>query len=136
MPCEVAKRAGFCVGVRRAVELAQQAAQCAKLRGIPCYSLGDVVHNPSVTQHLRDMGVQVVSRVEDAAGGMLILRSHGVEPQVLDKCREAGIAYVDCTCPHVQSMHEIVSSRDKDVVIVGERDHPEVQGTAGWWPVE
>ena len=63
MPCEVAKRAGFCVGVRRAVELAQQAAQCAKLRGIPCYSLGDVVHNPSVTQHLRDMGVQVVSRV-------------------------------------------------------------------------
>ena len=75
MPCTVAKHAGFCMGVRQAVEKAERAAAQAQERGIPCYSLGEVVHNPLVTSRLQQLGVQVVERVEDARGGLLILRS-------------------------------------------------------------
>ena len=74
MPCTVAKHAGFCMGVRQAVEKAERAAAQAQERGIPCYSLGEVVHNPLVTSRLQQLGVQVVERVEDARGGLLILR--------------------------------------------------------------
>lgn len=106
MPCTVAKHAGFCMGVRQAVEKAERAAAQAQERGIPCYSLGEVVHNPLVTSRLQQLGVQVVERVEDARGGLLILRSHGVAPQVLSACRENGVDYVDCTCARVRALHE------------------------------
>ena len=104
MPCTVAKHAGFCMGVRQAVEKAERAAAQAQERGIPCYSLGEVVHNPLVTSRLQQLGVQVVERVEDARGGLLILRSHGVAPQVLSACRENGVDYVDCTCARVRAL--------------------------------
>ncbi len=135
MPCKMAKHAGFCMGVRHAVELALQAAQEAKARGIRCFSLGDVVHNPSVAQRLRDAGVQKVDEVSQAQGGLLILRSHGVAPGVMAQCERLGVECVDCTCAHVRALHEAVarfSQAGGDVVLVGEREHPEVQGTAGW----
>ena len=135
MTVTAAKHAGFCTGVQRCVAMAQEAAQQAVCRGIPCYSLGEVVHNPSVTQRLSELGIQVVQQVEDARGGLLILRSHGVSPDIPARCEALGIPYVDCTCMHVQALHNIVDSyRDPEgsVVLVGERDHPEVQGTAGW----
>jgi small subunit ribosomal protein S1 len=135
MPCTVAKHAGFCMGVRQAVEKAEQAAQSARERGIPCYSLGEVVHNPLVTRRLQEMGVQVVSRVEDARGGLLILRSHGVSPRVFSDCRKNGVEYVDCTCARVRALHERVAAYSAEglpVVLIGDEGHPEVQGTAGW----
>lgn len=135
MPCTVAKHAGFCMGVRQAVEKAERAAAQAQERGIPCYSLGEVVHNPLVTSRLQQLGVQVVERVEDARGGLLILRSHGVAPQVLSACRENGVDYVDCTCARVRALHEraaAYSAGGLPVVLVGDGEHPEVRGTAGW----
>ena len=134
MPCTVAKHAGFCMGVRQAVEKAERAAAQAQERGIPCYSLGEVVHNPLVTSRLQQLGVQVVERVEDARGGLLILRSHGVAPQVLSACRENGVDYVDCTCARVRALHEraaAYSAGGLPVVLVGDGEHPEVRGTAG-----
>ena len=135
MTVTVAKHAGFCTGVQRCVALAQEAAEQAAQRRIPCYSLGEVVHNPSVTQRLSSLGIRVVHRVEDARNGLLILRSHGVSPDILARCGQLGIPFVDCTCAHVQALHRVVDAyRDPQgsVVLVGERDHPEVQGTAGW----
>ena len=135
MSVTVAKYAGFCTGVQRCVAMAVQAAKQAAADGIPCYSLGEVVHNPSVTAHLAGLGIRAVDRVEDARGGLLILRSHGVTPDIPACCREEGIPIVDCTCPHVQALHRIVDEyRDPAgcVVLVGESNHPEVQGTAGW----
>jgi len=123
------------MGVRRAVERTEAAAKEAADRGIACYSLGEVVHNPAVTRYLEGMGVRVVQRVEDARGGLLILRSHGVSPQVLAQCQALGIPCVDCTCARVMALHQRVAAYDRPggcVVLVGEGDHPEVQGTAGW----
>ena len=135
MSVTVASHAGFCMGVRQAVAQAEQAAKEAAAQGIPCFSLGEVVHNPSVTEHLAALGVRVVRQVEEAKGGLLILRSHGISPQVLTRCGELGIPCADCTCRHVQALHRAVQAYDEQngsVVLVGERDHPEVQGTAGW----
>lgn len=94
-----------------------------------------MVHNPLVTSRLQQLGVQVVERVEDARGGLLILRSHGVAPQVLSACRENGVDYVDCTCARVRALHEraaAYSAGGLPVVLVGDGEHPEVRGTAGW----
>ena len=138
MTVTVARYAGFCMGVQQAVTLAMRAAEQAAREGRPCWSLGEVVHNPSVTERLAAMGVRVARSVEEAQGGLLILRSHGVSPDILEKCRRLSIPYVDCTCKHVQALHRLVAEygeRDGCVVLVGERDHPEVQGTAGWSPV-
>ena len=135
MTVTVARHAGFCSGVQRCVAMAQEAAKQAAAQGIPCFSLGEVVHNPSVTSRLSSLGITVVHRVEDARGGMLILRSHGVSPDIPAQCEALGIPFVDCTCVNVQALHKTVDAyRDPggSVVLVGERDHPEVQGTAGW----
>ena len=131
----IAKHAGFCMGVQRAVSLAEQTAKEAAGQQIPCYSLGEVVHNPAVTQHLASLGIRVIQDPQQARDGWLILRSHGVSPDVLDRCRELGIRCIDCTCRHVQSLHSLAAGYDRPdgyVVLVGEKDHPEVQGTAGW----
>ena len=82
MPYTIARYAGYCAGVRRAMEIAFRAAREARERGIPCYSLGDMIHNPEAVDALRKAGVIPVERVEDAKGGMILLRSHGVSPQV------------------------------------------------------
>ena len=135
MTVSVARYAGFCMGVQQAVTQAIQAAKQAADQGLPCWSLGEVVHNPSVTERLRSLGVRVAQSVEEAQGGLLILRSHGVSPDILERCRQLSIPYVDCTCKHVQALHRTVgdyADQSGCVVLVGERDHPEVQGTAGW----
>ncbi|MBQ7455622.1 MAG: bifunctional 4-hydroxy-3-methylbut-2-enyl diphosphate reductase/30S ribosomal protein S1 [Clostridia bacterium] len=133
MSVTVARHAGFCMGVRRAVEIAESTARDAASRGLPCYSLGEVVHNPAVTAYLAELGVRAVDTVGQAQGGVLILRSHGAAPEEYRRCEELGIPWVDCTCARVQALHRLVrQAGEKPVVLVGERDHPEVRATAGW----
>ena len=135
MPYTIARHAGYCAGVRKAMEIAVQAAREARGRGIPCYSLGELIHNPEAVQALREEGVIPVGRVEEAESGMILLRSHGVSPQVEEQCRKQGLIIRDCTCASVRALHSIVrESGEKGipVILVGEPDHPEVQGTAGW----
>ena len=135
MPYTIARYAGYCAGVRKAMETAVMAAREAREAGIPCYSLGELIHNPAAVDSLRREGIQPVERVEDAQSGMILLRSHGVAPQVEQACRERGLTVRDCTCSFVRALHDIVRKSGDEgipVVLVGEVDHPEVRGTAGW----
>ena len=131
MGYEVAAHAGFCMGVRRAVEKALQVAQT----GEPSCTLGELIHNPEVVDMLRARGIPAVDSPEQAAGRQVLIRSHGVAPQVLSALEAAGARVLDLTCPFVEKLHRIVATEsgpDCPVVMLGEKAHPEVQGTAGW----
>ena len=136
MPYTIARYAGYCAGVRKAVEHASEAAREAKAQGILCYSLGELIHNPEAVASLTREGIRPIERVEDAQkGGMILLRSHGVTPEVEEACKKQGLIIRDCTCTFVRALHKIVresGEKGVPVILVGEPDHPEVQGTAGW----
>lgn len=135
MPYTIARYAGYCSGVRKAMDQAEEAAQEAQSRGIPCWSLGELIHNPEAVAALRRKGVVPVERVEDLKNGIVLLRSHGVTPQIEAQCREKGLEVRDCTCSFVRALHQIVKRSGEagvPVLLVGAPDHPEVQGTAGW----
>jgi 4-hydroxy-3-methylbut-2-enyl diphosphate reductase len=131
MPLEITEHAGFCMGVQRAVDAALRAAE----EGGPLCTLGELTHNPQVVELLKAKGVPSVDDLADIGGRKVIVRSHGVTPKTLDLLYGQGVTFMDCTCPFVDRMHRIVkeySAQGKPVVLVGQRDHPEVQGTAGW----
>ena len=131
MPVEVAAHAGFCMGVSRAVEKAEAMAT----DGIPSCTLGELIHNPEVIRRLAERGLEPISDPAEAHGRRVLIRSHGVSPQVLEELKAAGNKVLDLTCPFVDKLHRIVEEGSRDgtpVILVGERDHPEVRGTAGW----
>lgn len=132
MKITVAKSAGFCYGVQRAVELAEEAARS---RG-PCVMLGPVIHNRSVIRQLQAQQVPVVERPEDVPeGSAVILRSHGEGEAVYRRLQQRGIQTVDTTCPNVSRIHKLVAracGAGRTVIIIGAPEHPEVQAIAGW----
>ncbi len=131
MPLEVAAHAGFCMGVRRAVEAAMKVAGSA----VPSCTLGALIHNPIVVEMLRAHGVPAIASPEEAAGRQVLIRSHGVSPEVLADLESRGCSVLDLTCPFVDRLHRIVSDGTADgtpVIMVGEKEHPEVKGTCGW----
>ncbi len=132
MKLTIGEHAGFCFGVRRAVDRAFACAQ----EGRPCVTLGPLIHNPQEVQRLADAGVHSVETIDAVAPGQtVIIRSHGVTPDVYERCGARGIEVIDCTCPHVAHIHQLVRdySRNGDaVIIVGEPEHPEIVGIAGW----
>ena len=131
MPVEVAAHAGFCMGVSRAVEKAEAMAT----DGIPSCTLGELIHNPEVIRRLAERGLEPIGDPAEAHGRRVLIRSHGVSPQVLEELKAAGNEVLDLTCPFVDKLHRIVEEGSRDgtpVILVGERDHPEVRGTAGW----
>ena len=131
MAYEIAAHAGFCMGVRRAVEAALRVAE----EGTPSCTLGELIHNPEVVEMLRARGVPPIEAVEQSAGRQVLIRSHGVAPQVLDALHTCGAQVLDLTCPFVDKLHRIVqaeSGPECPVILLGEKEHPEVQGTAGW----
>ncbi|MBR3109450.1 MAG: bifunctional 4-hydroxy-3-methylbut-2-enyl diphosphate reductase/30S ribosomal protein S1 [Clostridia bacterium] len=140
MPYTIARYAGYCAGVRRAMEIAFQAAREARELNVKCYSLGELIHNPEAVNALRSEGVVSIDRVEEAEkGSIILLRSHGVSPQAEEECRKRELIIRDTTCGSVQALHKIVRESGEagiPVILVGEADHPEVQGTAAWCPGE
>ncbi|MBR6429548.1 MAG: bifunctional 4-hydroxy-3-methylbut-2-enyl diphosphate reductase/30S ribosomal protein S1 [Clostridia bacterium] len=126
-----AKNMGFCFGVRRAVEMSLEAA---KKHGTVC-SLGELIHNRDVVAELEKQGVRPISTLRELPeGGVLIIRSHGVAPQIIRECEKRGVVYVDCTCPFVEKIHSIVSrahESGRTVVIAGRPEHPECVGING-----
>jgi len=132
MKLTIGEHAGFCFGVRRAVD---KAFECAE-RQLPCVTLGPLIHNPQEVARLENAGVRSVEDLDEVAPGQtVIIRSHGVTPQVYEQCRRRGIPVIDCTCPHVAHIHQLVGEYSADqraVIIVGEAEHPEVIGIAGW----
>ena len=124
----VAKTAGFCFGVKRAMEMAYSLAQS----GGGC-TLGRLIHNRCVTEELADMGVAAVDSIDDISG-TVIIRSHGVGCEVYSELERRGIAYIDATCPFVAKIHKIVaeeSAGGANVLIAGDPSHPEVKGIIG-----
>ena len=132
MRVELARSAGFCYGVRRAVELAEQAAQS----GQPCAMLGPIIHNSSVIDYLREQGVALVRTPDQVPPGTAVLiRSHGEGRAVHAALAERGCPVIDATCPNVSRIHRIVEEAEgegRQVLIVGTADHPEVSAIAGW----
>ncbi len=131
----LAKSAGFCYGVRRAVELAEEKAA----QGTPCVMLGSIIHNRDVVDRLAAQGLRSVDRPEDVPdGGAVIIRSHGESRAVHENLAERGVRIFDATCPNVTRIHQIVAEAEKkgrQSVIVGTPDHPEVLAIAGWCKV-
>ncbi len=128
----VAKTAGFCFGVDRAVELVQRAATQNK----QVVTLGPIIHNRHQVGKFRQLGVEVIQSPEEAMPGMtVIIRSHGVSRRVMQQLEQRQVQIVDATCPFVKRIHGIVSRAQQEgklPVIIGTRDHPEVEGIAGW----
>ena len=132
MSITVAKSAGFCFGVSRAVELVEKCAAEGKI----VVTLGPIIHNRHAVDRFRQMGVQVIGSPEEAQpGSTVIIRSHGVTKAVQEALQERGAEVVDATCPFVKRIHEIVSREEKEgryPLIIGTPSHPEVEGIAGW----
>lgn len=127
MRVEVARYAGVCYGVERALRLAEEAAHS----GGAVHTLGPLIHNPQAVEALRDKGVEVARSLDDVDTGTLVIRSHGVDPTIIEEARARGLRVVDATCPHVSKAHEAAETLKTEgysVVIVGEADHPEVEG--------
>ena len=130
-----AKTAGFCFGVKRAVDTVyEQADTC----GGPIYTYGPIIHKEEVVKDLESRGVSVIRSEEELEGiteGTVIIRSHGVEKRICDKLLGKGLRIVDATCPFVKKIHNIVekeSAEGKYILIIGNPDHPEVIGIRGW----
>ncbi len=127
----VADKAGFCFGVKRAIKTAFEAAAKGKV-----YCLGPLIHNPQEVERLRQAGVQVVEDFSSlSSGDHLIIRSHGVPPRVLEQARGMGLQIIDLTCPFVGKAQRDAEALHRDgyqVVVVGEKKHPEVQSILGY----
>lgn len=131
MQIKIAKSAGFCFGVKRAVGIAEEFAE----KGIPAVTLGEIIHNPTVVESLRCRGVIPVGGIDQCPkGSTVIIRSHGVPLSVTEKLAEKGIEYRDATCPFVARIHKIVRERTAagdTVILTGNPDHAEVKGIIG-----
>ena len=131
----LAKSAGFCYGVKRAVE--QVYEQIEKGNG-PIYTYGPIIHNEEVVRDLEEKGVRVIDTKEELSAlskGVVIIRSHGVGREIYEILEHNGITVVDATCPFVKKIHRIVKEQGEEgrrVIIVGDESHPEVQGIKGW----
>ena len=138
----VAKSAGFCFGVERAVARVYeqiQAVKEGKAQG-PIYTYGPIIHNEEVVRDLEEKDVQVLDTEEDLENlpegqGTVIIRSHGVSRHVYDILNSRGVNVVDATCPFVKKIHKIVDEHSRAgeaVIIIGSPVHPEVEGIRGW----
>ncbi len=131
MEIKVAKTAGFCFGVSRAVSIVEELLE----KGEKVCTLGAIIHNPQKVQELTEKGVRIVSSPEEVQQGeILVIRSHGVPAKVQNRINELSISYQDATCPFVRKIHKIVSSHSGEgeiILIAGDKDHPEVEGIVG-----
>ena len=132
MSVTVAKSAGFCFGVSRAVELVENAAK----EGKRTVTLGPIIHNRHVVNRFQEMGVRVIQQPEEATSeDTVIIRSHGVSREVCQRLEKQGANIIDATCPFVKRIHNLVAQAEEAgqlPIIIGTPTHPEVEGIAGW----
>ena len=129
----VAAKCGFCPGVRNAISTAEKVLQGSDATE-PVYCLGPIIHNEDVVERLASDGLQTVASVDEIGSGKVLIRSHGVAPQELDRLRTRGLEIVDATCVLVKRVQQIAKQLEDEgyeVVIIGEESHPEVQGLMG-----
>ena len=138
MKVKVAETAGFCFGVKRAVNKVYELIDTEQK---PIFTLGPIIHNEGVVADLEARGVHVITEADldfpddTLQNGTVVIRSHGVGKAIYDKLKEKNISYVDVTCPFVLKIHRIVEKESlagNHIIIIGDKDHPEVQGICGW----
>lgn len=125
-----ADKAGFCFGVKRAIEMAAKASKNGDAA-----SLGPLIHNQQVVDYLTGQGIQVIDSIEELQpGAQLIIRSHGIAPAGYESAAHKNIPLIDATCPFVQKAQRLAAEASKSnmLIVVGDRNHPEVQGILGW----
>ncbi len=130
----LAEHAGFCFGVRRAVEQVYEQAAGGK----PIYTYGPIIHNEEVVKDLEQKGVHVIeteAQLAEIKEGTVVIRAHGVPKEICEKIEARGLTCVDATCPFVKRIHNIVETESKagrKIVIIGNAGHPEVEGIMSW----
>ena len=135
MNLTVAKSAGFCFGVKRAVNMVYDEIQAADT---PIYTYGPIIHNDEVIRELNEKGVRVIrelTELENLPVGKIIIRSHGISKREQELILESGFTVLDATCPFVQKIHRLVSKYSRkgySILIAGNESHPEVVGIKGW----
>lgn len=135
MEITVAKSAGFCFGVQRAVDSVYKELEenSGKI-----YTFGPIIHNEQVVENLNKKGIEVIDTVEqlkEIKEGTVVIRSHGVAKEIYDVLEQQKLKMVDATCPFVKKIHNIVldeSNNGKTIIIIGNDNHPEVEGIKGW----
>lgn len=134
MEVVLAKSAGFCFGVKRAVDTVYELAK----EGGKIYTFGPIIHNEEVVKDLEKKGVSVIEtkeELEKLTEGTVVIRSHGVAREIYEQIERQGLRCVDATCPFVKRIHQIVekeSAAGKQILIIGNAGHPEVEGIMGW----
>ncbi len=130
MKINLAKSAGFCFGVKRAIDIAFRTAGSRK----KVYMLGDIVHNEDVSRQLRKKGIIKIRRLTKGKNRILLIRAHGIAAAIIDTARKLGYSIVDATCPMVKEIHRIakgMEARGYRIVIIGDKNHDEVRGIMG-----
>ena len=136
MEVKLAETAGFCFGVKRAVETVYEEVESCD--GEKIYTYGPIIHNDEVVKDLNSKGVQVINTLDELKAleeGIVIIRSHGVSKDIYNILNKKGIKCVDATCPFVKKIHKIVekeSEKGTYIIIIGDEKHPEVKGIKGW----
>jgi len=124
---------GYCFGVKRAMSLLEEGLN--RNRGKSVYAAGDIIHNPQAIEQLRFRGVESVDSLNDVKEGeTFVIRAHGVHPDIISRARDKNIEIIDTTCPFVKRSQEYVkklSRENREIIIIGDRDHPEVKGLSG-----
>lgn len=134
----LAQSAGFCFGVKRALDTVER--EIEKADGRPIYTYGPIIHNEIVVDDLKARGVRVMDEncdLDRLEKGTVIIRSHGVSSRVMEELKQDGFDVVDATCPFVLKIHRVVNEYAKKgyhIIITGNREHPEVEGIIGWIP--
>ena len=135
----LAKKAGFCFGVQKAVDKAFDEAEVCKRNNQKVYTFGPIIHNEEVTKKLEESGVGIIQELSELetipAGSKVIIRSHGVGKDIYESIENAGMEVVDATCPFVMNIHKIVREKSEagdEILIIGNPGHAEVEGTIGW----
>ena len=132
MKISVAKTAGFCMGVQRAVDMAVDAANT---QPAPIYTYGPLIHNPQVLDLLKEKGITVLDEIPEKGSGTILIRAHGVPPDTRGRLEQAGFKVIDATCPRVIKVQAIIRKHTREgyaCIILGDPDHPEVMGLQGF----
>ncbi|MBN2245790.1 MAG: 4-hydroxy-3-methylbut-2-enyl diphosphate reductase [Candidatus Aminicenantes bacterium] len=128
----VAEESGLCYGVKRALRIAKKTRET---RGSNIYTFGDLIHNPQVISDLENRGIHSIDDLEKINSGTVIIRSHGVSPDIYTKLSEKNIETIDATCPIVKKIQQLVeklAKKEEEIIIVGNKEHPEIQGLIGY----
>lgn len=131
MKITIAKNAGFCFGVKRAIDIALESAHH---KTHPVYMLGDIVHNENVVGKIEATGIQKVKNLTQSKKGSLLIRAHGSAQKIIEKADTLGLKIIDATCPMVKEIHKIAVDMDTKgykIIVIGDHKHDEVQGIVG-----